>query len=86
MTECTGGPQCPLGIWSHPKADLNVNISKYPLGCSLCRSEKLSVIVRPATKNAGVNIETRPEMLNKHGGFKGHDINVEMRIVKQGTF
>jgi len=39
------------------------------------------MIVRP-TKNAGVNLETREEMKTKHGHFKGHDINREMKIVK----
>ena len=58
--------------------------SKYALGCGLCRSEKLSVIVRPS-KSAGVNLETRDEMKSKHGHFKGHDINREMRIVKGGA-
>ena len=36
-SECTGGPDCPLGLISHPKAP-----QKYALGCSLCRSEKIS--------------------------------------------
>ena len=83
LTECTGGPNCPLGIHCHPKADNDVNKSKFPLGCSLCRSEKLSVIVRP-TIHAGINLETIEEMNNKHGHFKGHDINREMKIVKGG--
>ena len=30
----------------------------------------------------GVNLETREEMKNKHGYFKGHDINWEMKIVR----
>ena len=81
MTACEGGPQCHLGVWKHPKADPDVKKSKYALGCGLCRSEKLSVIVRPA-KNAGVNLETREEMTKKHGHFKGHDIGWEMKIVK----
>lgn len=55
--------------------------SKYPLGCSLCRSEKLSVIVRPA-KTGGVNLETREDMKKKHGNFVGHDIRREMNILK----
>lgn len=82
ITDCMGGPNCPLGIFKHPKADLDVRKSKYPLGCSLCRSEKLSVIVRPSISNGGVNLETRDHMKNKHGHFKGHDINREMKIVK----
>ena len=48
----------------------------------MCRSEKLSVIVSRPTKNMGVNLETREEMKNKHGYFKGHDINWEMKIVR----
>ena len=84
MTSCTGGPACQLGIWQHPKADQDVKKSKYALGCGLCRSEKLSVIVRPS-KNAGVNLEMREEMKSKHGHFKGHDINREMKIVKGGA-
>ena len=83
LTDCCGGPKCPLGIYQHPKADLDVKKSKFPLGCSLCRSEKLSVIVRPSP-SAGINIETREDMKQKHGHFKGHDINREMKIVKAG--
>ena len=30
----------------------------------------------------GVNLETREDMKNKHGYFKGHDINWEMKIVR----
>ena len=86
MTACTGGPSCQLGVWSHPKADPDVKKSKFALGCGLCRSEKLSVIVRPSThhKNptGGINLETREDMKNKHGHFKGHNINYEMKIVK----
>lgn len=85
MTDCTGGAKCPLGIHRHPAADPDANKSKYALGCGLCRSEKLSVIVRPVTQSAGVNLETREEMKNKHGNFKGHDINREMKIVKGPT-
>ena len=81
VTDCTGGANCPLGIYEHPKADLDVKKSKFPLGCGLCRSEKLSVIVRP-TKSSGFNSETRADMKSKHGHFKGHDINREMKIVK----
>ena len=86
MSACTGGPGCQLGVWSHPKADPDVKKSKFALGCGLCRSEKLSVIVRPSShhKNptGGINLETREDMKNKHGHFKGHNINYEMKIVK----
>lgn len=39
-TECEGGRSCSLKISTHPKAP-----EKFPLGCSICRSEKLSMIV-----------------------------------------
>ena len=43
-SQCTGGKDCPLGLPGHPKADANANNSRFPLGCSLCRSEKLALI------------------------------------------
>jgi len=83
-SNCTGGANCPLGIWQHPKANFNVSQSKYALGCSLCRSDKLSeLVLRPTNQDTtGVNLESREEMRNKHGHFKGHDINREMKIYK----
>lgn len=61
QTSCGGGPNCSLGISYHPKAP-----TKYALGCSLCRSEKLEIIVKEAG-SAGFNVEKRNDMMNKHG-------------------
>ena len=55
-TDCTGGKNCALGISSHPKAP-----TKFPLGCSLCRSEKMEVLVKESGQ-AGFNIEKRNDM------------------------
>ena len=56
-TECTGGKNCALGISSHPKAT-----TRFPLGCSLCRSEKLEVLVKESG-NGGFNVEQRDDMV-----------------------
>lgn len=59
ITDCTGGLSCPLAIWRHPKASKDVMESKFALGCSLCRSDKLSELVLRPNKNlgSGVNLE-----------------------------
>lgn len=55
-TQCTGGKNCALGISRHPQAT-----QKYPLGCSLCRSEKMEVLVRESG-SGGFNVEKRDDM------------------------
>ena len=62
-TQCTGGPDCALGISSHPVAP-----TKYPLGCSLCRSEKMEFLVKDTGKG-GFNVEQRNDMMAKHGAI-----------------
>ena len=56
-TQCTGGENCPLGLKKHPKADGDRNKSSFPLGCSLCRSEKLALIAQNKNATAGINLE-----------------------------
>ena len=82
QTNCTGGKDCKLGLDRHPKADANPNKGKYPLGCSLCRSEHLALIGNNDKADAGVNLERRGSMIQRFGGVKGHDIGREMRIIK----
>ena len=36
LTDCEGGPDCPLGV-PHPPASRNPIKAMYPLGCNLCR-------------------------------------------------
>ena len=67
-TDCCGGPDCPLGVSCHPKAP-----KKYALGCSLCRSEKIDLIVKEAKGHGGLNVEKRSDMLSKHGHINNHD-------------
>ena len=50
-TDCTGGPDCPLGI-PHPPASLNPIKAMYPLGCSLCR--KTNHIIEDAEAQGAV--------------------------------
>ena len=38
--KCRGGANCPLKV-AHPPAGENHKKSAFPLGCSICRSEKL---------------------------------------------
>lgn len=66
QSDCTGGQTCPLKISSHPRAP-----TKYALGCALCRSEKLEVLVREADV-AGFNVEKREDLMKKHGGINNH--------------
>ena len=40
-TEDCGGVNCPLGV-PHPPASKNVKMSTFPLGCGLCRSDRLA--------------------------------------------
>ena len=79
-SKCTGGPKCPLGLASHPKASFNDKSSCFPMGCSLCRSEKLALIAANEQASAGVNIEDRNEMINRFKHVLGHDIAREMKI------
>jgi len=76
-TQCTGGKNCDLGITSHPAGP-----QKYALGCSLCRSEKLEVLVKESG-NAGFNLENRDNMIQQFGHI---DVNLgeRMNIVKGG--
>jgi len=68
-TRCTGGAYCGLGISNHPAAP-----AKFSLGCSLCRSEKMEILVRDTGKG-GFNVEKRNELIEKHG-----HINVETQL------
>jgi len=52
-----------MGISKHPKCP-----ERFPLGCALCRSEKLSVLVKESN-SAGFNLEKRDDMMAKHGGI-----------------
>ena len=79
-TQCVGGAECPLGVPRHPKANRDAKKARFPLGCSLCRSEKIALIKTNENANAGMNVERRGSMLQRFGGVKGHDINREMRI------
>ena len=57
-TECTGGDCCPLGIPEHPKAGTDISAC-FPLGCSLCRSEKVALIQTNNEASTGVYLEDR---------------------------
>ena len=58
LSKCTGGPKCPLGIPNHPRASTN-KTSSFPMGCSLCRSEKLALISTNDDAKTGINLEVR---------------------------
>ena len=62
-TECCGGPSCPLGVDYHPKASSDVKEAMFSLGCSLCRSEQLSLVSERDGASNGVNVEMRQEMI-----------------------
>ena len=73
FSNCTGGPKCPLGIPKHPKAS-NFKTSCFPMGCSLCRSEKLDLISTNDYADAGVHLEVRKDMIKRYGKFKGQEL------------
>ena len=61
---CTGGDCCPLGIPEHPVAGTTI-ASCFPLGCSLCRSEKVALIQTNNEASSGVTLENRQDMINR---------------------
>ena len=81
-SKCVGGKDCPLGLPGHPVASKDAKISRFPLGCSICRSEKLALIANNENATTGVAVERRGSMVKRFGGVNGHDINREMRVVK----
>ena len=62
-SDCVGGDDCPLGVPSHPKADRDAKKARYPLGCRLCRSEKIALVAENTKASAGLNLERRGSML-----------------------
>ena len=72
---CIGGKNCALGISRHPKAP-----TKYPLGCSLCRSMKMEVIVKESG-TGGFNNEKRADMKQQFGHINVN-VNERMHVVK----
>lgn len=74
-TNCTGGKNCALGISSHPKGP-----TKFPLGCALCRSEKMEVLVKESGEG-GFNIEKRDDMKSKFGHINVN-VHERMNVVK----
>lgn len=81
QTDCIGGPNCPIGLKKHPKADRDRNKS-FPLGCSLCRSEKLEKIHENEKATCGVNLEQRQDMKERFDHVLGHGLEREMKVVK----
>ena len=80
QSECTGGPQCALGIASHPAASDDPKASAFSLGCSLCRSEKLGIVADNQAAGNGVNLEVRDDMKKRFDHVQGHDIGREMHV------
>jgi len=58
-TDCEGGVNCGLGISRHP-----IGPTKFALGCSLCRSEKLGALNMVMVEGGGgFNLEKREDMV-----------------------
>ena len=81
-SKCLGGKTCPLRVPSHPIASKDAKKSMYPLGCSLCRSEKLSAIATNENASVGINVEKRADMIKKYSKRKGFDIKSQMRVTR----
>ena len=50
----------------------------FPLGCSLCRSEKLELIERNEKASNGVNLESRQDMKERFDHVLGHEMEREI--------
>ena len=57
VVEDCGGIDCPLGV-PHPPADKDVTKSTFPLGCGLCRSDRLAEMRE--TKNLVQEVTIQP--------------------------
>ena len=79
-SQCRGGEDCPLGIPQHPIASTDQKFSCFPMGCSLCRSEKLALISKNDEASIGVNNENRADMIQRFDHVKGHGLEREMDI------
>jgi hypothetical protein len=51
------------------------------MGCSLCRSEKLEILVKE-TPSAGFNVERRDDLMKKHGHINV-PVHERMSVVKK---
>ena len=69
--EDCGGVNCPLGI-PHPPASKDLSKSTFPLGCGICRSERLAklngnaniiqeVVLQPENKQAKPKVEVKQQ-------------------------
>ena len=68
----------------HPKASDNAKVSRYPLGCALCRSEKLDKIENNEDAELGIALEKRNSMITKFDHVHGHALDREMKVVRKG--
>jgi len=48
---------------------MNAAMSRYPLGCALCRSEKLEIIADNENAFTGVSLDTRDSMIKRFAQF-----------------
>ena len=65
FTVCVGGKDCPLSLEYHPQASHSRRKAVFPLGCSICRSERLEEI--ETTEKDGFNWENREAMKQRFG-------------------
>ena len=82
QTKCIGGDECPLGLAAHPPASWDHKLSRFPLGCSLCRSENLDQIVNNDKASAGVNVERRQDMKERFDEVYGHALEKEIIVMR----
>ena len=57
----------------------------FPLGCSLCRSERLEKIATNENALSGIKLEKRDSMNERFQHVHGHDIEHELRINRRGN-
>ena len=82
QSKCTGGKDCPLGLAYHPLASRERE-ANFPLGCSLCRSEKLAQIADNENATGGINLESRQDMKEKFDHVQGHGLEHEMQVIRK---
>ena len=81
LKDCKG-INCPLGM-AHPPPSLNPREGGvFPLGCGICRSEKLEILKKNRDVQQIVNEDNLPKFWNKWAQPKKNGIKIERPIIE----
>ena len=76
------GINCPLGM-AHPPPSKNPREGGvFPLGCGICRSEKLELLQKNRDVQQIVNTDNLPKFWNKWDQPKKNDIKIERPVIE----